>query len=303
MSRAFCTITTASHLFKVYALHHSLRQQGSDTLHVLVVDPEKASYLSPHPGIIYHTFNELSHQSLVRQIRNKYSRQDHIRWCSKPVLLLHLLENTEQVIYVDNDLFFYHSYDFLFDYLKADAILLSPHWRIIDPKKEQSWLITNFREGIYNAGFLGVNQQAKKTLEWWALACIYRCERNFYYGLFDDQKYLDIVPALEPHTRVLHHKGCNVAGWNIDNCPRVKSGQEVLIENKFPVVFMHYANDTFYRLRIGQDPLLVPYLEKYLEALRLFKPDYDWLPEARPPSWLAWFRYFRWRFRELFNQK
>jgi len=303
MSRAFCTITTASHLFKVYALHSSLQSFGNDTLHTLVVDTKNTSALPPYHGIIYYTLSELKDKSLVNKLLGKYSRQDHIRWCSKPLLLLHLLESIERVIYLDNDLFFYNSYDFLFDYLQTSAILLSPHWRIINPEWEQLWLITNFREGVYNAGFLGANQNAKKVLEWWAKACLYRCERNFYYGLFDDQKYLDLFPAMEPFTRVLHHKGCNVAGWNIDNCPRVTAGGSVLIENKWPIVFIHYVNDTFYRIRIGQDPLLVPYFEKYLETLKKHKPDYDWLREAGPPSWLAWFRYFRWRFYELFNKK
>jgi len=139
-------------------------------------------------------------------------------------------------------------------------------------------------------------------LEWWAEACIYRCERNFYYALFDDQKYLDIFPTLEK-THVLNHKGCNVAGWNIDNCPRTKANGEVITDNKWPIVFMHYVNDTFFRLQQGKDPLLIPYLEKYLETLKRFKPNYDWLQEVNPPNWLAWFRYFRWKFYELFNKK
>lgn len=302
MSRAFCTITTQSHLFKVFALHHSLRTFGSDTLHTLVIDASDKAMPEVHPGIVYYTLDELKHRALVKKLARKYSRQDHIRWCSKPLLMLHLLDSVEHLIYLDNDLFFYNPYDFLFDYLKKDSVLLSPHWRIIDPEREQIWLITNFREGIYNAGFLGVNRKASDALEWWAKACLYRCERNFYYALFDDQKYLDIFPALVPETRVLHHKGCNVAGWNIDNCPRTQSGGAVMIDNKWPVVFMHYVNDTFYRLQRGQDPLLVPYLEKYVETLKRFKPNYDWLQEAKPPGGLAWFRYFRWRFRELFNK-
>ncbi len=303
MSRAFCTITTKSHLFKVHALNHSLRKFGSDSLHALVVDVADKFQLQEQQGVIYHTLDEIGNESLVSKLLNKYSRQDHIRWCSKPLLMLHLLKDAERLIYLDNDLFFYNPYDFLFDYLKTSSILLSPHWRIIDPEREQLFLITNFREGVYNAGFIGVNRNAIKTLEWWAKACLYRCERNFYYGLFDDQKYLDIIPAMEPQTHILHHKGCNVAGWNIGNCPRTKAGSEVLIENKYPIIFMHYVNDTFYRLHKGQDPLLKPHFEKYLETLRRFKPDYDWLPEARPPSRLAWFRYFRWRFYELFNKK
>ncbi len=303
MSRAFCTITTKSHLFKVDALNYSLQEHGSVPLHVLVVDVQEKNQLEPHKGITYHTLDELKDNSLVKSILRKYSRQDHIRWCLKPVLMLHLLEETEEVIYLDNDLFFYNSFEFLFGYLETDNILLSPHWRIMDPEREQIWLITNFREGIYNAGFIGANQKAKKTLEWWAKACRYRCERNFYYALFDDQKYLDIFPVLEPKTRVLDHKGCNVAGWNIDNCPRTKSNGEVMIDNRWQIIFMHYANETFYNLQQAKDNLLKAHFEKYIVTLKRFNPDYDWLREVKPPSLLAWFRYFRWRFRELFNKK
>ncbi|HXH18036.1 MAG TPA: hypothetical protein VNJ07_03045 [Chitinophagales bacterium] len=302
MSRAFCTITTRSHLFKVYALNHSLRAFTDIPLHVLVIDANQTNQFEKHSGIIYHTLDELD-GAFVNAILRKYSRTDHIRWCSKPVLLLHLLENTGRVIYLDNDLFFYHSGEFLFDYLIENNILLSPHWRIADPEWEQIWMITNFREGIYNAGFIGVNQKAGKTVEWWAKACLYRCERNFYYALFDDQKYLDIFPVLEPKTHVLAHKGCNVAGWNIKNCTRTLTNGEVMVNGIYPIVFIHYANDTFYRFKRGEDNLLWGNFEKYVNTLKRYKPDYDWLAEAKPPGWLAWFRYFRWRFRELFNKK
>lgn len=268
----FCTITTASHLYKVYALAESLQQFGECTLHVLVVD---AGQQPAFNGCRFYGLQEIAGTPVAQTIIAKYKgNSNKLRWSLKPVMLQWLLKQKaiDRVIYLDNDLFFYSAWQFMFELLQTHSLLLTPHYYKHDPTREQNWFEANFRVGLYNAGFVGASRQATGTLQWWAESCAYRCEKNAWRGLFDDQKYLDLVPVMEEKAHVLRHKGCNVAGWNQELCPRIKSGNDVLIDGKFPVVFIHFNNYTISELLNGIDSLLVPHYERYEAVLKKHKP-------------------------------
>ncbi len=305
MSHTFCTISTASHLHKVYALYDSLVQTSSLTVsfHVLVVDDEPQESWLKKEGLQYVSYQELLQNDTAGKISQKYFELDNLRWSFKPILMAYLLNEFDSTIYLDNDLCFFGDPTFLVKELEINAMLLSPHWRIADPENEQIWLLTNFREGIYNAGFVGASRAALRTLDWWAQACLYACERNFTYGLWDDQKYLDLVPAIQLNTKVLQHKGCNVAGWNIEECSRSIVGDETILKNQWPLVFVHFSNYTLQQLNDGNDPLLIPYLERYVSMLKQYKPDYKWEKEISPPGRVSWYRYLKWRLWNWMDRK
>lgn len=291
----FCTITTASHLYKVYALAESLQQQGVCTLHVLVVDKAEVPVFE---GCRFYNLQEVAKAPVGQTIAAKYKNSsDRLRWSLKPVLLQWLLtkEDIEQVIYLDNDLFFYSPWQFLFELLQTHALLLTPHYYKHDPKREQNWLEANFRVGVYNAGFVGVNRAAMDTLQWWAESCAYRCEKNAWRGLFDDQKYLDLVPVINQGAHIVRHKGCNVAGWNTELCPRVQQGGEVFIEGRFPVVFIHFNNYTIQQLLTGGDNLLVPFYERYEAALKKYKTNLHRNELFRPQPFSDKVKYTIWK--------
>lgn len=269
----FCTITTYSHLYKVHALADSLSDQGSDfTLHVLVSD-----------GEVSYTFNrcrfwklsDLKHIPVAQSIISKYTKwPDKLRWSLKPVFMQFLLERlTEQLIYVDNDQFFYSDYRFLFDLLNQHSFLLTPHYYKHSPLVEQNWLEASYKVGLYNAGFIGASRAGLKTLQWWAECCEYRCEKNYFRGLFDDQRYLDLIPVMDETAHVVRHKGCNLAGWNYDWCPRTIEDGVLKIDGKYPVVFIHFNLFTIREIVEQRDVQLVPYYTAYQAALKRHKPD------------------------------
>ncbi len=269
----FCTITTASHLYKVYALAESLQQYGNCTLHVLVVDSADNPVFH---NCMFYGLENVASTDVAQTIITKYkSNSNKLRWSLKPVVLQWLLNQPEigQAIYLDNDLFFYNNWQFLFDLLQTHSVLLTPHYYKYDPKREQNWFEANFRVGLYNAGFVGVNRAALSTLQWWAESCAYRCEKNAWRGLFDDQKYLDLVPVIDEGAHIVRHKGCNVAGWNTELCPRGAVDGGVVIDGKFPLVFIHFNNYTIHQIVTEEDPLLAPYFEQYEKALKKFKTD------------------------------
>jgi hypothetical protein len=271
----FCTISTQDHLYKVSALAESLVNQGQEVLlHVLVVDSETPAANDNHCR--YWKLSDLSSNATAQTIIRKYkANADKLRWSLKPVFLKYLLEQEKvpRLIYLDNDLFFYSDYQFLFDLLGKHSFLLTPHYYKHNPKKEQNWLEANFRVGLFNAGFVGVNATAIDTLQWWADCCIYRCEKNSFRGLFDDQKYLDLIPVMEETAYIVRHKGCNVAGWNTELCKREMINNKIKIDGKFPVVFIHFNPTTIRELMSGRDEHLANYYLKYVAALKKYKSD------------------------------
>jgi hypothetical protein len=270
----FVTISTAGHLYKVYALAESLQQQRHEfLLHVLVIDGDGAYSF---PNCRFYRIKDIRDNATAKSIIAKYGNSsDKLRWCLKPVVLKYLLESglTDKIIYLDNDLFFYSDYAFLFDLLGDHSILLTPHYYKANPEAEQNWLEANFRVGLYNAGFVGANKDGLKSLQWWADCCLYRCEKNAFRGIFDDQKYLDLMPILEPSAHVVRHQGCNVAGWNRDLCQRQMIGNELRINGKYPVVFIHFNQFTFREILQGRDVLLTGFCKTYFSTLKKHKPD------------------------------
>jgi len=290
----FCTITTIDFLYKTKALHASLQKCCKDfSFHVLVTDA--ASLPLNENEIQYYDTSILKSETALAIINKYRANANKLRWSLKPVFILHLLQNFEKVIYTDNDIAFFNSPDFLFEALDHNPILLTPHHYAHSPQKNQNWLEANFTIGLYNAGFVGANRDAKKTLEWWAACCLYRCEKSRWRGLFDDQKYLDLVPIIEPLTKVLTHKGCNLAGWNIDTCERTLSNNEVLIEGKYQVVFIHLNDYTIRMIVEGKDPLLESYWQQYLSTLQSFKKGLQQHNLYRPQSFTEKLRLAVWQ--------
>lgn len=275
---AICTISTASHLFKVRALFKGLDGLTNADMHCLVTD---ATPMAKDGAISFHGLDSLS-GAQAKTIKCKYAGNE-LRWATKPLFMTHLFQQGyDRVIYVDNDIYFFTSPDFLFDKLGEANMFLTPHFYPADPREEQFWLEANFRVGLYNAGCIGANSSAADALDWWAQCCAYNVKKSAWRGLFDDQKYLDLIPVLFDKVEVLKHHGCNVAGWNKKLSARsMDQNQQVTMNEKWPLVFIHFNVFTFRAILKGWDPFLEPFLKTYLAQLTSFKPHYALADETR----------------------
>jgi hypothetical protein len=257
-----------------------LNSQNIVTLHVFVSDDSVEKVFLKgleqiHNGIFFSYLDDV-HSEMATKLYDKYHshNMDAYRWSMKPVFLNHLIQEKkyEKVIYLDCDLFFYNNHDFLFDLLKEQRVLLSPHWRCSDnPMVDYGNFILNFQGGIYNGGFIGVNSEASEIMNYWANLCYTVCEINFEKGLYVDQKFLDILHSKFEGIGVLRHKGCNIATWNIvDNKRSIHEDGNVVINNKFPIIFIHFTKGTMNAILKGEDDLLLNHFIKYSETIRKY---------------------------------
>lgn len=275
MTYHFCTISTHDHLYKAYALFDSIAAQGHDFRFHLLCTDVRLTYPQPHDNIITYQCYDLK-QPTAKAISKKYAgKKDALRWSLKPAFMQYLLSERgiERLIYVDNDICFFDDYTFLFSLLKDYSFLLTPHHYERNPHQRQNWLEANFRVGLYNAGFAGASQAGIASLNWWAECCLYRCEKNMWRGLFDDQKYLDLIPVINPLAHVVQHKGCNVAEWNSVVCHRSIVNGRLLINQHYPVVFVHFNSTTIRAIIDGIEPLLHPHFEQYMSFIHKYNPS------------------------------
>jgi len=267
----FCTIINRNYIPFASALYQSLA--GTDPairLQVLVTDAEKIQDLPAATShLVFHPITHVLDSTIARRIYDKYAAtNDQLRWALKPVFLIYLLGSFEKVIYSDPDTWFPGSHGFLFAELDKYDILLSPHWSNLDPLKDEDGLYSVMRNGLYSGCFVGAAQGGVSALEWWAGACHYKMEKVKELGLYDDQKYLDVLPLLNEKTGIIRHPGCNITSINIETCKRSMVNGAVMINEAYPLVFIHFTKDTIINIRNGNDPLLKPCLEKYTAAIK-----------------------------------
>lgn len=287
--KTFCTIITSDYLPFANVLFCSLQKHTSEiNLQVLIVDDNN---FSSSGGITVHRMNEVIRSAIGRNIVKKYthSSSDHFRWAMKPVFISYLLQNGfDKVIYLDPDIYFVNSFDFLFKQLDQSSIILTPHWSNIEPAANETGLLQVLQDGLFNAGFVGSNKNGLDALRWWAEACHFKTEKNVQHGLYVDQKYLDILPVYFDNVEILKHRGCNLASWNVTTCKREIINGKLTINGEFEPVFIHFAKETIANIINHNDPHLRPYLEEYAGLLKQqnfnLEERFDWLDFSKMNS-------------------
>jgi hypothetical protein len=266
-----CTITTADYYWKVQALRDSLlAYEPATRLHVLCADEEA---LPAAEGITHYGLTAVSGEVYGAEILRKYSG-DKLRWSLKPVFMAYLLQQgISKLMYVDNDIYFTAPFSFLEQELESANMLLTPHDYPGEPGADSARFEAHFRIGLFNAGFVGATNAAIPWLNRWASYCVWRCEQSAFRGLYDDQKYLDLLSVVNPGLRILRHSGCNVAEWNRHIRPRLRHEGKTLVGNPpQPLVFIHFNRTTCNALLGGEDAALYPYFEEYVAVLQKYFP-------------------------------
>lgn len=268
MTNTFCTIITADYFPKALALYHSIQKFDSAiSLVVLLADNKSVdSRLSMPAQIRIIPANALSGYSLVNKLYDKYAHTDidSFRWSLKPIFISYLLEEScDKVIYVDCDMYFFDDYRFLFADLDHASVLLTPNWINSDPAVNKDTFFSLFTSGLFSAGFIAANKQGLPAMLWWVNACHFMMGEHIQQGIRADQKYLDVFPVKFEGTLIIRHRGCNIGAWNFDESKRELVNGRVLINGRFPIVFIHFDDTLVQQILRGHDKLLLPYLNEY----------------------------------------
>ena len=161
----------------------------------------------------------------------------------KPMAMEYLLRKyNKTVFYCDSDLFFVGPLDIE---NKRESIILTPHHHLY--QNDQSDLAMA-RSGIFNAGFIGASGEVGLDfVNWWKHKTRLYCFLEPEEGLFVDQKWLDMVPALFDSVLILRDQRYNLSYWN--------SAQRTLDKN---TIFIHLSG-----MSLGRKPGVGEKLSKH----------------------------------------
>lgn len=138
-----------------------------------------------------------------------------------PALVKFLSEGSDKVVYLDPDIVVFDDLKCLSALLDQYDVVLTPHQTI--PEKEKQEIINNeicsLKHGIYNFGFYAVKNSSNGLLyaKWWRDRLIDFCYDDIPNGIFTDQRWGDLAPAMFEGVFIWKDPGCNVATWNLTN--------------------------------------------------------------------------------------
>lgn len=163
----------------------------------------------------------------------------------KPTFMKHLLrrENLEKLIYLDPDIRVYCPLLEIYGLLESHNVVLTPHITAPVPgnniPSEQEFL----QSGTYNLGFIAVRRGATTDalLNWWEARCLEQGFNERQSGLFVDQKWINLAPALFDGVALCKHPGCNMAYWNLNERIVSCTGTRYLVNETYDLCFYHFS--------------------------------------------------------------
>ena len=249
MSTVHCyTSFTYSYLSRARILAQTLKQAHPNwKIWALLTDEappelEKQIDLSDFDFVIYS--KELGFESYYSWI----FKHNIVEACTavKGQMLHYLLKKgITKVVYLDPDIGVFHPLTDIENKLDEASIILTPHQ--VEPNLTESSVIdneiTSMKYGIFNLGFVAVRNDTNgnKFAKWWSQQLYRNCVDDVQNGIFTDQKYCDLVPALFDGVFIERDPGCNVASWNLSRRYIEISMNGNIYVNGSPLKFYHFT--------------------------------------------------------------
>ena len=242
-----CAVTIVSGNYLAYArvLGASLAAAEPDfDFRVLIVDRKTPALLKAiRQSGLDATFAEELNLPDLERLFYKYDIVE-LNTALKPTFLKQTFAlGYEHVLYLDPDIRVYAPLTPVLDALQDSSIVLTPHALnpVMDGLRPSD--VDFLRTGVYNLGFIGLraSEQTTAMLDWWESRCLGLGFNDTAFGIFVDQKWINLVPCYFSSVHILRHPGCNVAYWNLH-----ERQIEVRVDNHFHVngsdlIYFHFS--------------------------------------------------------------
>ncbi len=217
------TSITANYLPKAASLAHSVKRVHPEAVfHVVLSDdmPDcPAEVTAAFDSII--NIRDLPIENLERFI----FRHRLVELCTavKGTAFQYIADvhGAERIYYFDPDIIVTNRLDDLETALDSSSVLLTPHSiePEIDPMAMMDNEITCLKHGVYNLGFLAVRMDSdgRRFIDWWADRLTRWCYDEVPAGLFTDQRWVDLAPAIFDGIKILRDPQYNVSTWNLSH--------------------------------------------------------------------------------------
>jgi glycosyltransferase involved in cell wall biosynthesis len=166
----------------------------------------------------------------------------------KPASILHMFRTTgcDRVYYIDPDIYALQPWTHIAELMDRGAsAVVTPHITAPLEDKLDPDDFRIMRTGIYNLGFIAFRNtpQSIAFIEWWGRKMLKDCRTDLAEGIFQDQKYIDLITCFVDDVGVLRHPGYNIAYWNLPH-REVERRDGVWTANGDPIHFFHFSGVT-----------------------------------------------------------
>lgn len=219
MKVAAYTSCSNNYLPKARALAESLKRHHPDAILVLCLNDE----LSPDIDFGIEAFNDVWTPRDLNYDRGWIFQHNVMELCTavKGRALERMLErfDADFHLYLDPDVFVYAPLDPISDYMRGADIGLVPH--ILKPEDTEIGVrlteMSVTEHGIYNLGHLVIRKSdnGRAFAKWWRERLDRYCFDDKKIGLFTDQRWVDLAPAIFDGVRILRQPNLDVASWNL----------------------------------------------------------------------------------------
>jgi len=285
------TCAAANYIPKVRMLFESLRQFHPEwRLHLALADDLTEDLdLTQQPFDEICTVSELG----IPDWRGWAFCHDIVELSTaiKPFMLARLLRlpGCKKVVYLDPDTVAFSRLDDILEALDESNIVLTPHQT--RPEETLAAVIDNeicsLKHGIYNLGFIAVaaTEVGHDFADWWSRRLYHFCRADIPNGLFTDQRWIDLVPALFSGIAIMRSSRHNLATWNVTTRElRLSESGQYLVDGE-PLGFYHFTGFDSGTHRVmaikngGDNPALYQLVNWYGDAVASIAQD----PLAKKP--------------------
>ncbi|MEP6821069.1 MAG: hypothetical protein ABI946_01840 [Chthoniobacterales bacterium] len=234
-----CTIIAHNYLAHARVLYRSFRKFHPDVpFSVLVFDAP--------PGKVEEEWDSFSLADIGlppgEDVRMPaYYGVTDLATALKPWFFRTLLERQKlDLLYFDPDIEFFTPVSHLADLAANHTLVLTPNaTRPMKLDGARPGGTDILSAGVYNLGFLGVNQGSADFLDWWGERLLREAVIAPAKMRFTEQRWMDFAPGYFDCC-ILKDETCNVAYWNIDGRPLTWTGERYEVRGE-PLCFFHFS--------------------------------------------------------------
>lgn len=273
-----CTIIARNYLPQARVFYRSLRQFHPDIrFSALVFDAERGEVDEPFDHLVLGDIGlpagEETRMPMLYDVTE-------LATALKPWFFRHLLGREQTaLLYFDPDIEIFSPLDRLAQLADEHCLVVTPHttqpMRRADVRPNETDILS---AGAYNLGFLGLNADCARFLDWWSERLLREAIIDVANMRFTDQRWMDFAPGYFD-TCILKDETCNVAYWNADSRPLTWTGTRYEVKGE-PLCFFHFSGfrperphllsshqSTNPRTRLSQDPALARLCQEYANKL------------------------------------
>jgi hypothetical protein len=266
-SLAIATVCSRAYLAQALTMLSSIDETSDNCIYnVFLTDltsKERQWLEDLFPSVEFYFLDEFADQKILDNILLLTDLE--FNTSLKPVALEIVVKRFNlKTFYCDSDLLFLAPPGEAVCALDKCDVLLTPHQLGFVSHGSDFAMI---RTGIFNSGFLGVSGlNGLYFIEWWKAKTENYCFLEPEDGIFVDQKWLDLAPALFEGVKIFRHSGYNLGHWNLEQ-KKIEDKFIVLHLSGFSLSKSPTASQSFSKYSDTKIPIhLQSVLRKYREA-------------------------------------